>query len=347
MKISYMLKREDFYNINEKTLQKYFVKNEGKTSLYIYSHLNAIVTISPAKEVKDYLLCEFSVRSNVIKRLLVATYVKLCLCSRGLLASKKICVDAIVKNNVLIYPCNRKYRIFDFDMRVVDVVIKDGFCNDNLLHEIEFRNRKNLPAFVPNMVSVVEEGYREAIIDGKPLARIEEKYEIYRDDAYKQFLAFALEKGRAVNAKEYARQLANTIGKLAIKKVERKELLSKVVMKLRDFVKEQEEIALCFSHGDLQPGNIWVENGSGKIYIIDWESWGERSVWYDKSTLYYELRMGVEKYLQKEININEKIVVLLEDLVFQLNELNNLPLDFGKEQFDVYLDKLDSWLELI
>ena len=287
------------------------------------------------------MLCEYSVRSSAVKRMLVNAYVHACLCTEGLLADRKMIVNATVSNDTLIYPCNKKYRIFDFEKNTVEVIVKDGFCNNDLLHEIEFRTRERLPEFVPTLLSQTEYGYSEKIIDGKPLARITNGFDDYRDRAYRLLFDYAKQSLHTVSAFTYVEQLAEEIMKSITDKVRNKKLVECVVKTLVVQAKTAESVELCFSHGDLQSGNIWVENKTDKIYIIDWESFGERSVLYDKAVLYDGLRPGgVTEYMDKQTDFSERAFVLLEDIVYQLTDLNNLPEDFGEEQFEKYIEDI-------
>lgn len=339
-----MLKREEFYSINKKTLDKYFEGQNGTSTLYVYPALNAIVTKNPSKAVKAYLKNEYAVQGNPLKKMAVQTYLKLCLATKGIMAEKKSAVKAECANDILIYPCNKKYRIFHFDENAVDVIIKDGFDDSDLVHEKEFRTKENLPAFVPSVLSVSEYGYRETIINGMPLARLNDNFEKYKNDAYALLTEFGKPYEKTIPAEQYVNQLTQDIRGRAGTKVKNKEKLFKATEKLSELVKTGTEIPIVFSHGDLQAGNIWIENNTQKIYIIDWESWGERSVWYDKAVLWGNLRPGgLTAYLPSEQNVAEKAVVLLEDLVFQLNELNSLPQDFGEQNFETYVNNLAQW----
>lgn len=345
MKISQMLEREDFYEINKHTLDAFYIGGEGKTSLYIYPKLNAIITKSPSKSVRDYLLCEYSVRSNIAKKILVSVYVRSCLLTKGLMADKKIDVNATINSNTLIYPCNKKYRIFDFANQTVDVIIKNGFSDSDLKHEIEFRKKKDLPSFVPGLVSCSSCGYKEVIINGKPLARLSNGFEKYRDTAYSLLCDYRKQQTVKINGKKYQKKLKEKIDGLTTNKVKQKSLLEKVVLKLLS-VQIEDEISTTFSHGDLQAGNIWIENNTGKIFIIDWESWAIRSCWYDKATLYDDLRPGgLDAYFIREIKLTERVIVLLEDIIFQLTELNNLPESYGEDQFERYLSQMNSHID--
>ena len=87
----------------------------------------------------------------------------------------------------------------------------------------------------------------------------------------------------------------------------------------------------------MQPGNIWIENKTGKIYIIDWEAYGIRSIWYDDCTLDENLRMESGLKIISEISDLKHLVVLYEDLIFRLEELNNLPDDYNSKEFRRYV----------
>lgn len=348
MKISQMLKREDFYTINEKTLNEYF-KEGGpeKTNLYIYPELNAIVTARPSRQVIDYLLCEYSVRGSKAKQLAVRGYVQGCLKSFGLLSDKKCTVKGRVSPDVLIYPCNKKYRVFDFDRKNVDVIAKYGFDDSDLQHEIAFRKRNDLPGFVPGFVACSGNGYREAIIDGRPLARISEGFESLRDQAYAMLLEYGAHQQKHIPVNAYATELQAEIICLLQKKADNAAAVMEIAKRLVELAGSEGEVTLTFSHGDLQVGNIWVENGTNKIFIIDWETWGTRSVWYDRATLYQGLRPGdIERYLTVEVPVLERAIVLLEDVIFHLHELNSLPEDFGMEQFRQYCDGVARWVKI-
>lgn len=344
MKISQMLEREDFYRINEKTLAAFFGRQADKTTLYIYPKLNAIMTKAPSRAVKRYLDDEYDIRGNLLKRMLVKGYVGACFALRGVMSSRTCCVNAAVSANMLIYPCNKKYRIFDFEKECVSVVAKHGFPRVDLNHEIEFRTRASLPEFVPILQSYDEQGYTERIIDGKPLARISDGYEQLCQDAYALLRNYAKAFDRTVTGCEYAELLCRKIDEFPDEKIACPEKLKAVVQRLSREVAATEEIPLTFSHGDLQSGNIWVENGTKKIYIIDWESWAERSEWYDSETLFGHLRPGaIATYLDGKEMSPQTATVLLEDIVFQLGNLYGLPKDFGCGQFAEYIARIKLW----
>lgn len=344
MKITEMLDREDFYAINEATLAKFYDGSCGESELFVYPRLNTIVAKHPSDAVRAYICDEYNLRGNPMKRVAAQSYVRLCLASKGILASKRIRVPSETGNDVLIYPCNKKYRIFDFKNGFVDVIGKAGFDDGDLRHEIAFRTKSGLPDFVPPLYYFDDRTYREKIIRGRSLARCSKGFDSLRDAAYHSLCAFRKPTEYTVGGAEYAKRLSAAIDATAAK-AEDPKLLCDVRESLAQRVSEEEGISLAFSHGDLQAGNIWVEEGTDRIYIIDWESWGERSVYYDKAVLYDHLRPGsIMDYLKNDTSAGEKAVVLMEDLLYHLESLNALPADFGVQEFGGYLETLASYV---
>ncbi len=343
MKISQMLKREDFYSINEKTLSEYFKESNKSCKLYIYPHLNAIVTKNPSKAVKKYLYREYSVRGNLLKSLLVKAYVMACLNSRGIMAAKELDILGDMNKDMLIYPCNKKYRIFDFSKDIVDVIAKSGFPKNDLKNEIVFRTQ-NKEEFIPELLFATDNGYREEIIDGMPLARICENFEELKIKAINTLYSFAGKNGmtHTVKVADYIEELNGKISKFTrdSKKNIDKELLLDVVSKLSLMTDKDSTVELTLSHGDLQAGNIWIEKG-GKLYIIDWESWGKRSTEYDRAVLFENIHTGgLENFVKTCEDKTKLSIICLEDIIFRLNEVYNLAFDYGEKEFYEYLKKM-------
>lgn len=342
MKITDMLARgEQFYEVNKQTLDSYFLQNEGETELFIYPQINAIVTRKPSKKVCDYLMTEFSVRGSIIKRIAVKAYVFLLLHSFGILASKRIVVNSNLSSDKLIYPCNKKYRIFDFEKMDVAVIPKYGFDNNDFKHEIEFRKREERPDFVPGFLEYSDKEYVEKIIAGRPLAREAGNFDFFRNEVFRLFNEYIVPTKRKYNTKEYIKSLSEKKNILLKENKDLNDIVDCVWNKLIDFSFE-DNIEVAFSHGDLQAGNIWIENTTQKLFIIDWESFGERSLLYDKACLFYGLRPFGPKHFfntcaeQKE----EKAVVLLEDIIFNIENLIHLPKEFSGNGFVKYIDEI-------
>lgn len=348
MKISYMLRREDFYSINEKTLAEFFGSgNSKKTTLHIYPHLNAIITANPSKKVKEYIYTEYSVNGSIIKKLLVWGYTRLCLNSFGILASRKITLPAEISSHTLIYPCNRKFRIFDFDKNEVSVITKHGFPKNSIHNEISFRTSCERSEFILPVCNYTEDTYSEKIIDGIPLARIETDREKLEKEALSMWQKYSGNSKKTVPSAEYAKALQSKIDLLMEKIIANKPDVEADTAKavIGHFISRlqsaEDEIEIIQSHGDLQAGNIWVENSTGKIYIIDWESVDTRSVWYDEAVLYDDIRKPhCFEAFAKADNVKHTAVVL-EEIIYRMNELCELPEDYGTGDFNIFIKKLE------
>ncbi|MBR5569904.1 MAG: phosphotransferase [Oscillospiraceae bacterium] len=345
MKISFMLKREDFYSINQKTLERYYTNSKNRKRLYIYPELNAIVTARPSKTVRQYLYTEFRVNGSFLKRLLVRLYATVMLNSRGLLAAKSVVVHTDATKDTLIYPCNKKYRVFDFDKNEVSVIGKDGFPTIDLSREIEFRTH-NHADFIPGLIRSSEQGYSEVIIDGCPVARTGERMTSLCDKAFAIWNEYIAPSVREIPAADYAKELHDQFQVLKnslqeLNKQVNDSQLDQLWEQLQNILQaSQDNVPVGLSHGDLQAGNIWVENQTDKLYIIDWESWKNRSTWYDRALLYEGLRRtdGLEQYSTCRDLIHT--TVLMEDIIFRMTELTTLPLDYGCAEFTAYINTL-------
>ena len=340
MKISYMQKREDFYTINQRTLDKSF-DGDGKTVMYIYPHLNAITTRTPSDDVKRYIYTEYSGSSSAVKCFLTRMYTKVVINSRGLLSGGKCTVNDTVSDGVLIYPCNKKIRIFDFSSKTVRVVPKDSFPTDTIKREIDFRTKFSAPFLLP-MISYGESEYTESIIDGRPLARISDGYEGYVLRAYEIWQSF----DRCVHTVSYQyyadalRKEFHASNVLSDDRVDADKILKLEQILFSRISSADGNVSVGLSHGDFQPGNIWVENGTDRIYIIDWESAAERSVDYDYAALFRGLRSnsGLEKIASGD-GVTDA-TVLYEDLLFRITELKSLPEDIGGAGFQNYINTI-------
>lgn len=340
MKITYMRLREDFDSINKETLNSFYAHSDKETDLFIYPELNAIVVRKPSKKVKRFLYTEFSVSGSILKRIAVWVYTRLLLNSFGFLAGSKIRQKGDIGSNTLIYPCNKKYRIFDFASNTVTVLTKSGFPNSAIKEEIDFRNEYKADFILP-LRDFKENQYTEEIIDGIPLARIKNNKEENINKAYKIWREYGSNYDKEISPKEYIEYINESLaGKFdTLKNV----INDDAIRKLQDTIKElcsiitsfNSKITLTLSHGDLQPGNIWVENNTDKVYIIDWETVKMRSVWYDEFLLYKGLRMlgGLKKLFELDSGLC-KYVVILEELLYRIDDACCLPIDIRRKTID-------------
>lgn len=383
MKISTMLNREDFYLINQRTLQGFFSnlnKNDCKVvtnssikgaDLYVFKHLNAIFTRKASSEVKKYIETEYRIKGNPIKRLIIRLYISVCFALPELFADKSIIIENnhIDLKSILVYPCNRKIRIFNFEKNIVEVVVKSGFTNEALLNEIMFRTEFNEEFILP-ILRYNDNQYTEAIINGIPLARItnSKRYEKSKMKVI-DCLKILLEKTKKdKNLNEYLDSLQKEIYEKIIKfdtageKIYRENLFPIITHLTHNCSGYKGTIPIVLSHGDLQHGNIWVENETDRIFIIDWESAAYRSIWYDLFMLFSGARCK-ENILQLHTNpskdyfalfesLYEPIdyhciasIVILEDIAYKIGEALQLPNNLGLSDLQEYLSLVLKTIE--
>lgn len=379
MKIDEMLSREDFYGILLRTLNGHFSqinskiaitnsKHDDSNVLHTYDKLNAIISEHPSKKVRAFLKTEYTVDGTLFRRLLVKAYLSIALHTKGLFAKKnKLYLNGLNKNDIhhiLIYPCNKKIRIFNFKSNEIDVVTKAGFPNDSIKKEIEFRTRhKSL--HVEPIIDYGVNWYRERIIDGTPLARINnssEEYIYFKKKSLDILISITDSYKTTINTAVYIKDTIRKIKSITESIIALLPSIQYTLEQIETILVEKlsvfdTSIALTLSHGDFHHGNIWIEKINNNIIIIDWETYDVRSEWYDIVTLYGGLRetIGIE-HLQKKIlsgkkdelskligeeDLNKKIfIVLFEDLLFRADDLKASPLEIGCVEFDNYCKML-------
>lgn len=374
MKIDEMLQREDFFNILLRTLVVAFdtrdisIKGPDRKGIagqfLIYPKLNAIISIGHSKLVKQYLTTEYSVNGSVVRKIIVRAYIKFALFTNGLFSHKiRVYINEAIPidySNILIYPCNKKIRVFYFDRGIVKVFLKEGFPTVSIRNEIQNR----LKYISENIEPIIKHGetwYQEKVIEGRPLARISNK-----SNRYLQLKKKSLEALRSItapyktltNSKNYKNKIISDIIRASENIFKDDVRVRKKIQKLLGTIEDNlssfdENITLTLSHGDFHHGNIWIENRTDRIVILDWESAEIRTEYYDEFTLFGGLRevKGIEKILsnsnpeirfimQNNPDHYENLVwlVVLEDLKFRINEIAALPLEIGQFEFVNYCD---------
>lgn len=377
MDIRAMLAREDFYPILKHTLEHYFrtvrgcdarfeyTPFSGGERLGIYDKMSFVSRLPAPKGARTYLYHEFNIRDSLIKyygaKLLVflavhglpVGRVRDCWLTKGVLGS-----------NEFISPQNRSIRFFDYDAMTVDCVIKQGFTSTYFDQQLQFR--KDCPYdFVPPLLAYGQDWFREKILLGHTLARVTvaQDYEKGISAAIRFMGQIAKDTVRLSSAQAYLDSLCSELKAKLLraeqeKQIRRSAFLQSFVDACRERAEGMKEIPLVTSHGDLQTGNIWLDQ-DGKVRIYDWETVKDRSIWYDCSTLLFSTRRagGLEAmYASPEMHRfapyglfaeptaeeleQWKAVILLEDLSFYLDDMMELPHDFGNELFNAFADRL-------
>lgn len=363
-----MLQRENFYSILPDTLIRYadflgikpgsvsVVGKGEKADLYVNEKLNAIITSKPSKQVKDYLRTEYTVAGSPLRKMAVAAYLTAALTFVKSNAQRGLKVGLREKaDDILIYPCNKKIRLFDFSSGVVYTVLKESFPDIYIKRETEFRLKMDV-SFVPKITHSGQGCYSETIINnGRPLARIKDA-EFVEEKKRKslKLLTSLTKQPRKIDARTYVAELKERCLKmLATKKgfVE-----SDKVATIFDRLIEKTlecDIELVISHGDFQPGNIWIDE-NGKTVIIDWETVKERTPFYDYAALYCSLRNhgGLNNFCER-VRANSYLstiegcsvdtvlaLILAEELEYQTEELISFPETMGLK---MYMNKINEF----
>ena len=380
MTIYEMLFREDIYGIMETTLKEYYkqvheedvdVKVEKsifKNFYVIYPRIGVAMARIPSASVLRDIYSQFNVQGNLLRKVAAWGYITLCSLTFGLLGSRSLKVGnrALCDRMVYFMPCNRKIRIFNYREGYVDAILKEGFSDNNFKNELRYRKNPKY-GFIPGIIKYGERWYREAIIKGTGLVRLPEpKYSEKVDEIKALLTPFYEDSFHSVNASDYCKRLADYVeSRLLIlketKHIETTDYIKVVMNNCLSTIQENEStIPVVISHGDLQTGNILIKDCSGEVCIYDWETAGERSIWYDMGRfLLYSQRKNKYAYIVnhchepqiknrlltfdrvKERDMDFVIAVLiLEELVAFIDEICDLPGSMGTEIMDRFTDEL-------
>lgn len=378
MRIAEMLLREDFYKILADTVTEYYRKVYGKEIVFSYEKTPdceklivngklSFVSRFPAPfGLRKFMLSEYNVRGSRVKYVAgkAAALLVSILPQLGKLCNAYISRDVLGKNT-FISPQNRSIRFFDYDAMTVDCIIKSGFTSKYFANQLAFRKQYHYDFMLP-LLDSGEHWFREPILTGHPLARVtdEAHYQKAMYDALTGMKQLATDTIGYEEASDYAQKLLNKIGTLLEEAKERKHIAHpertlQIAQKAADLITASAmRIPTCVSHGDFQGGNIWVDD-RGKTWLYDWETVGRRSVWYDSAVLQYSLRRvyGWQDFLQENLPAGicgcdpEKIrteaqmtvikaAILLEDIVFYLDDMLELPKDWGTQIFDDFAARM-------
>ncbi len=379
MRISEMLKRENFYSIFEKTLIVYYHEVKGVDinfsykrrqgqKLIINSKLGFISSYPAPDGLRTFLLSEYNIRGNIIKYCMGKAVV-LVISRFPQIGEIRNCYidDNILGENTFIYPQNRSIRFFDYDSMTVDCIIKQGFTETFFQNQMNFRSNTDYDFLVP----VLKKGkiwFREPILLGHPLARITDEriYNNSIEKAIRNIRRLAEDTYQEEPIESYTEKLLSKIAeKVEIARGYKNICYADQTMRVAlDAVnvirKHKMMVPLCMSHGDFQTGNIWVDSME-KVWIYDWETVGIRSIWYDCSVLLYSLRRNYgwmelikddrplrmircDKIDQRPTSDYEamKCIVLLEDILFYLEDMLELPGDWGNNIYDNYMKNISK-----
>lgn len=380
MDLSSMLAREDFFPLFFATLKDYYKEvydqeiemdfaDRKNCNLVIKPKLSATTSPYLSEKARKFFYAEWNVRNSLIKYV-VAKWMVFCLTRTGKLLSSyrfRMTPDVLATKDLVIAPNNRSIRVFDYSNGTVGCMIKKGFTDKYFSNQIAFRKTYSYDFMVP-MLRYGDTWFVEPILEGHPLARVtdEKAYEKGMKDALDGIKLLADDTREQIDADTYISNLYVKIASL-IKRAESDKQIktAKQAIQIADecvtATKNKFKILpLCMSHGDFQGGNIWVDD-MGKTLLYDWETAGKRSIWYDSAVLAYSLRrhygwgelskINMPKMLlncdtEKNRTENEyraiKSILLMEDLIFYLEDMLELPENWGREIFDGAVERVSQ-----
>lgn len=376
-----LLSREDFYGILKETLQEYYRKKYGPCTyvgyekrpeakeMIINPRLGVIVSQSASKPICEYLYKSFNIRNNKLKNLAAKLFVFLSIHVPGLFAlSRRLYVypASMINDSVVFYYLNRSIRIFDFCKKRTFSIKKHTFTSKYFDNQLKFR-REFKYDFIPPIIGYGDDWFEEYILEGCSLARETD------ENVFQQGIGTVLTQINSlqratctyVDASEYVEKITSKILSLlhkasTCKCINTYNSAIEYLSALTSYLDVRgHKIPIAESHGDLQVGNVWLS--PNKTWIIDWETHDLRTVWFDAITIKFGTRYygGIRNLVVDHMNENTRkqllgdfcttlnirqmvIVFLIEDLLFYLEDMMELPFEGGKESFDAYMNDIIS-----
>jgi hypothetical protein len=380
VRTSLLLNQEPFGNILEQTLQKYW------TALYhqVYSvdfskpHKRSVFRATGAQQAwfGNIYLNFFAVRETPAvafdnlkseyqhtpvrwRRWPQKAYVHCAIkpMFRKCLAQAALYVTPAIPDahDTLILGGNRRLRLLHPSRGTSTVILKAGYPEKYLTHEVAVRQRLQLD-FSPQLkhVSVDEGWYEETYVKGTPLNRLARRdVSVLVETAHTYLLKKLVEPTlQVVNMQDYVARVISKIDVLDVLDVTLsvRNIIQRMVKKWRG---STIDIPVSMTHGDFQPANILYDGH--QITVIDWECVGERHAAYD--ALVYQL--GVRQtstwpeslqnmvmdsslsFLRHWPGLSTQVERRLSIFIFLLDELNMLV----SEAFEVSFRKPSTSLK--
>lgn len=375
-----MLTREDFYKILRDTIIDYaravlqkdikceYEPFEDSEAWCINAALGFVARTPVPKGVRTYMKSEYNVRGSIVKNVIGKIAVDVITTIPSIGTTKNVYVSrGTFVPSIFIVPQNRSIRFYDYERMMVDCIIKSGFTSKYFNNQIDFRSTYNYD-FLNPMLANGDGWFREKVLLGHPLVRTTDKvlFEKGTEKALYYLKVLAKDTIEMTAVRSYVESMKrDAIRKTALAKEKKGIQEAGATLQLLDIAERlakiiTTDIPTCISHGDFQSGNIWIEP-SGNTVVYDWETAGRRSIWYDSATLCYSIRRafgwesmtgdmsgsGFMKCVPDEIDARMDRrgiigVLLLEDILFYLDDMLELPNDWGRDSFDGFIARLKT-----
>lgn len=382
-----LLDREDFFEILRKTLIQYFREKgvddicisyesvEGAREFIFVPEFGMVMPPFPSRDIQRHYYCAYNIRNNRLKNILAKCGIFVATHSKNVLSLKQhlyIYPKDTVNDNTIISVCNRSIRIFDLENKSTASIQKQGFTDKYFLNQLCFRLEHDYD-FIPKFLNHGKFWFEETLLDGNMLAREtnNNRYDSSKKSALEHMKTVADDTLEYFDAGTYCKDLIERISSLFDRAKKQKnisttkeaeKLFSGLLPRLEDI---SGEIPTAITHGDLQAGNIWIDQ-SEKVWIIDWETQERRSCWFDIVTLEYSTRYdgGIQSLINSisditkinlccwascELALEEMILIYIaEDIIFNIEDMLELPDNGGSSSFDRYIKELNQidWHQL-
>lgn len=383
MGFSALLERENFFEIMQKTLTRYFLdagvsnfklsyKPEKNVCEFILvPRLGMIMQPYPNKAIRKHYYADYNIRDNWVRNIVAKTAVFIATHTKCLLSMRQrmyVQPSDVINDSTVFAVCNRSIRIFDYKNLVTTSIQKQGFTDKYFVNQLKYRlNHKY--EFIPPIIANGNYWFQEPLINGRALARETdiEKYKQAEREALVCMQTIAKDSLEECEAQIYCTELIIRLQALSQRTKETKtistaELEKKLLLNVTQYLKRvRGTLMTAITHGDLQAGNIYIDN-DGKTWVLDWETQERRSAWFDAATLLFATRYdgGIKKLIEGgnepestmkklcsvspcSLKLNEMILIYVaEDLVFNYEDMLELPDNGGSASFDRYINELSA-----
>lgn len=342
MRISLLIKREDFFDILNKSLLKYLFElqeeTRGTEKYVINKYLNFIVTPNNKSKHFKVLTNEYASTQVFWKKWLQKSYVYLAVnpMFRSFLSQKKVVLPSFF-SNYLILGGNHRLRLFSNELKGSLVILKRGereqyIVNDNLVRE------EHKLSYAPKILNKGKSWFIETVFYGIPLNRLKTLASIkrFRNKIYTTHFNELISSSLfEISLKEYKKAVLNNtefvINQSKNKNIEvnSEQLIVDTLVRLFNIIILETPIKIAWSHGDFQEANMLI--GQNEFRVIDWEAADKRFYLYDQFVLFGRVREGNSfKKAFEELHSNFqnlysnepfiKPLLLIEELRFSINE---------------------------
>ncbi len=204
----------------------------------------------------------------------------------------------IDKNNIIATRQNKVlYRDKDTAVKVFDESYSKASVLNEALNQARVEETGlNIPKMLEVMLVDGKWAFRAEYIDGVSLAELMEKYPEREDEYLEMFVDLQLEmhSKKSPLLRKLKDKMMSKINESSLDATTRYELHTRL-----DGMPKHDK--LC--HGDFNPSNVIIENGTGKMYILDWSHATQGNASADTARTYLLFKLAgkdalAEKYIK-------------------------------------------------